>query len=194
VEDQPPVIPEELRDRVNRNRSQSNLLFALSFLIALGVHLALLLRDPTFELEVPENYLGPSAMQVPVDSGNIGPLFNVSFLAPEIFARDGTLRPEPPERVLEARHIDLSEPLGSDACGGRDPDSVFPVAGQVQVRVNEHGRVVSVEVRETTGNRCRDAIIAGIARSVWYRWLPNEDYPAPVELIQRMSVTEGGIW
>ena len=29
-----------------------------------------------------------------------------------------------------------------------------------------------------------------VAGDLWYRWLPNEEFPAPVELIQPLSFTE----
>jgi hypothetical protein len=157
------------------------------------VHLVVLLRSPTFEIALFEENQGPGATEIPLGSDGTSNLLNVMFLPPEILTESGGLRSEPPERVLDARHVDAREVLSSQACEGRDRESVVPVSGRVQVRVDEHGRVVRAEVIESSGDLCRDAVIAGIASSVLYRWLPNGEAPAPVDLIQPMRVTMGEI-
>lgn len=191
--DLPPEVPEEIRARHERNLRRSNVIFALSFLVALGVHLVILLRGPIFEVEIPEADPGPPAMDVQIDVVDVGSLLDVTFLPPVILAADGSLRPEPPERVLEAQQVDASDTLGSSACAGRARDSIVPFSGRVHVRVNQHGRVIRAEVRESLGDPCRDRLIAEISGSVWYRWLPNEEHPAPVDLIQPVRVTGGGV-
>jgi hypothetical protein len=135
----------------------------------------------------------PGVTEIPSGSEGNENLLKVMFLPPEIFTENGEFRTEPPERVLDARHVDVREVLSSQACEGRDRESVVPVSGRVQVRVDEHGRVVRAEVIESSGDLCRDAVIAGIASSVLYRWLPNGEAPAPVDLIQPMRVTMGEI-
>jgi len=184
---------EEIEGRIERVRRRSNVIFALSFMVALGVHVLVFRFGPTFETALFERNKGPGVIDVPVGGDSIGIFLNVMFYPPDIFTDSGELRTEPPERVLDARHVNVAGVLSSEPCEGRDRGSVAPVAGRVKVRVNEHGRVVRAEVRESTGDPCRDAVIAGIASSVWYRWLPNDAVPAPVDLIQPMRVTMGGM-
>lgn len=43
---------------------------------------------------------------------------------------------------------------------------------------------------QSSGFPCGDAVLQRIAGDLWYRWLPNDEFPPPVELVQTLSFTE----
>lgn len=192
-DDLSPEERDELKQRFDRYRTRSNQVFVLSFLIAAGLHLALFLRNPAREIEVPERDRNVATIDALEFPGAGGTLFSVMFDPPRILSPDGTFKREPPERVLLAQNIDVSQSLSSSVCEGRDSGSIASVSGQAHLRIGETGRVTRAEVRESTGDPCHDAVIAGIAGALWYRWLPNAEYPAPIELIQSMRIADGSL-
>ena len=42
----------------------------------------------------------------------------------------------------------------------------------------------------STGSACGDATLARVAGDLWYRWLPSEEFPAPVDVVQPLSFAE----
>ena len=60
--------------------------------------------------------------------------------------------------------------------------------GEVRLVVNEQGRVESKEVTRESGAPCGDRALLAVAGDLWYRWLPSRSHPAPVVLVQPVSV------
>jgi hypothetical protein len=109
---------------------------------------------------------------------------DVFFGPPKIFEPDGTLSTEAPDRVLEAARAIRLPP----ACSASALEVGTPGSGSVRLSVNGRGRVDSVALNESTGNACWDGVATQVAADLWYRWLPSDRFPAPVELLQPITV------
>jgi hypothetical protein len=88
--------------------------------------------------------------------------------------------------VLEARPI-LELP---DDCADLVPTGREPMSGLVRLRVPVDGRVDRVQLTQSTGDDCGDRVILAVADALLYRWLPNDQFPAPVDLIQPITLRE----
>lgn len=113
---------------------------------------------------------------------------NVHFGPPAILGDDGTTWQEPPERVLEARNVELLEINLPPECGSRERRGIVPAQARLRLELNAAGRVTNAKLAPATGNPCRDGMMTAIAARLWYDWLPNRTFAAPVELIQPMTV------
>ena len=98
----------------------------------------------------------------------------------------GGLSTEPPERTLEAKRL-VYLPA---ACRAIISGSGTIIDGSLRLKVRSTGRVDVVGVVRSTGIPCGDDVLKRVAGDLWYLWLPNSDYPAPVELIQPITLTE----
>ena len=56
--------------------------------------------------------------------------------------------------------------------------------------VDEGGRTDDVEIEQSTGDACADEVLSRVAGDLWYRWLPSEEFPAPVDLVQPITLAE----
>ena len=108
----------------------------------------------------------------------------VLFGPPKIFRADGTLSEEPPDRILEAVRVLGMPPL----CVGREIAAAAPGLGEVRLTVNARGRIDAVTLTRSTGDACWDQVATRVAGDLWYRWLPDERFPAPLELLQPLTV------
>jgi hypothetical protein len=70
-----------------------------------------------------------------------------------------------------------------------DPEQT-PLRGYVRLQVLASGRTLVAGIDESTGDRCADRVILDLARDLLYRWIPNERFPAPVQLIQPVTLIE----
>ena len=113
-----------------------------------------------------------------------GTSVDVFFGAPRIYRPDGTIAREAPDRVLEAKRILRMPP----ACLSRDVVPVAPGSGEVRLTVNARGRIDLVVLTRSTGDLCWDQVATRVAGDLWYRWLPNDGFPAPLELLQPLTV------
>lgn len=109
---------------------------------------------------------------------------DVFFGPPRIYQADGTLAHEPDDRVLEAARLLGMPPI----CLSREIPPRGPGSGEVRLVVNENGRIDRAALHESTGDSCWDAVAVRVAGQLWYRWLPSDDFPAPVELLQPITV------
>jgi hypothetical protein len=132
------------------------------------------LRVESPDVSDPESRVGEPAQGRPT-------YVEATFGPPDIFEADGTLSRQ--DRELEADHILLLPP----GCVVLSEDA-RPPAGRVRLRVWKSGRTDVVELAESTGSECGDEVITALADALWYRWLPNERYPAPVDLIQPVTL------
>jgi len=113
-------------------------------------------------------------------------MVDVRFGPPAITGADGTVTIEPPERILQVVRlvrlpVDCDVPLGSD-----DLD----LSGRVRLRVEADGRADLPDVVLGTGSPCADELMTQLAGDLRYRWLPSERFPAPVELVQPVTLVE----
>ena len=63
-----------------------------------------------------------------------------------------------------------------------------PGTGQVRLKVNSSGRIDAVALDQSTGDLCWDLVAIRVAGDLWYRWLPSKRFPAPLELLQPLTV------
>ena len=103
---------------------------------------------------------------------------------PAISNAMGGISVEPPEWILE---VDRLVYLPGN-CKALVKGSGAIVRGSVRLRVDETGRVDVRGIFQSAGFPCGDAVLQRIAGDLWYRWLPNDEFPAPVELIQPLVV------
>lgn len=113
-----------------------------------------------------------------------GTPIDVFFGPPRIYRTDGSLAEEPDDRVLEAARLMGMPPT----CLSREIPPSAPGSGEVRLVVNEDGRIDHVALTGSTGDACWDAVAVRVAGQLWYRWLPSDAFPAPVELLQPITV------
>ena len=121
-----------------------------------------------------------------VDEGAI-PL-DLFFGPPAIADAEGVFALEPPERVLEADRLVFLAP----GCRAIIVGSGAVIRGTVRLAVRSNGLADVVGVVRSTGSDCGDAAMERVAGDLWYRWLPSDEFPAPVELIQAVTIAERG--
>jgi len=167
--------PDELKARSRR-------IFFWSMVAAGAVHIVVIAfsswRASIADARPPE-VAQPSATQwtgAPVD---------IFFGPPRIFLPDETLAEEPPTRILEAARS-IHTP---SACSSREARSTTSVgSGVARLTVNESGRIDLASVAQSTGDQCWDAVALRVVKDLRYEWLPSERFPAPVEVLQPMTV------
>lgn len=111
---------------------------------------------------------------------------SVLFGPPTIFTADGRGRTEPNDRILEAERL-TELPV---SCGTRRARAAFPVSGTVRLSIRASGDADVIRMAESTGSACADDVIRTVASALRYHWLPDERYPAPVQLVQPVTVAE----
>lgn len=172
------------KKRSEQVREQNRRALAWGLVIAAVLHVAFFALSPTWEAEPSEGWTKGSEEEAPEFAT---PVFvRISFGPPAIEAPDGTIHQEPADRMLEAeRLVRLPEPCREEAESAGELPS-----GSVRLRVNAGGRVTATAIEESTGLTCGDELITMVADALWYRWLPSERHPAPVELVQPVTLLE----
>ena len=154
--------------------------------VAAAAHVAVFALSPDFEtqplVEADEDRGGPTRWT------REPRVIEVLFGPPTIRAADGSLWTEPAERVLRTERV-TQFPAGCEALGSEE---AHPLQVGLRLRVSESGHATVLGVAESTGNACGDAVLAVVASSLRYHWLPNERFEAPVELTQ--PVTLAAVW
>lgn len=113
-------------------------------------------------------------------------MVDVRFGPPAITGADGTVTIEPPDRILQVvRLVRLPEncdiPKGSRDLG---------LSGRVRLRVGVDGRADLPEIVSRAGSPCADELMTQLAGDLRYGWLPSERFPAPIELVQPVTLVE----
>lgn len=114
----------------------------------------------------------------------------VSFGPPAIFTAEGTVQEEPPDRVLDVGRVLWMRPECTAALVGRGG----ALSGRVRLQVGAAGRVEMAQLIDGTGDACGDETILRVANVLWYHWLPDERYPAPVRLEQPIELADAREW
>ena len=173
---------EELRQRDRR-------VLLVSLLVAAVLHAAVLFLVPATQVPV----LVTSGDSLVLEEGRA--LFSAwdsvhaFFGPPEIRFSDGSTRPEPSDRVLDAGNVSVASIGLPDSCRGRAAASVVPVSARVGVHLDHRGLVDGARIIDGTGDGCRDGLLVAVASSVWYQWIPSDRIPAPVDLVQPISLS-----
>ena len=169
-----------MENRASEFRRGENKVLFWSLSFAAALHVALFLFWPTMTAEpFPEAKAGAGLNPVPV-------YVDVQFGPPDILEEDGSISKEPPDRVLRAdRILNLHTECPALAKAGRSP-----VNGSVRIRVGASGDAAAQGVYQSTGDPCTDRVIATVAGALKYHWLPSGRFPAPVDLIQPVSLHE----
>lgn len=175
----------ERESRVAELRDKGRRIFWFSMITAGLIHLVLLVVFQRHRVDVPIE----TAVRHEVNGeSEILRFVDVEFGPPEIFRVDGTTAREPPDRVLATRNVDLLEVYLPPECAEHQRREIVPADARLRLELNAAGRVERARLAAASGNPCSDGMMIGIAELLWYRWLPNETYSAPVELIQPMRV------
>lgn len=171
-------------EQIARRRKTERKVFIRGWSVAAALHVILFLgwRESR---EVRVTVPNPDLETVEIIDREPIPL-ELSFGPPTIRNVTGGVSVEPPERTLE---VDRLVYLPGN-CKALIKGSGAVVRGSVRLAVNETGRTDVRGIHQSTGYPCGDAALQRIAGDLWYRWLPNEEFPAPVELIQPLSFKE----
>ncbi len=169
-----------MKSREERRRSERRVML-WSLTIAAVVHVLALLSLPGLRPSEFED-LEDQRDELTVVAGSAIPL-DLFFGPPVIWGAEGRLNLEPPERVLEeGRAVFVSA-----NCKRLIEESTDVMHGTVRLSVLETGLVDVIGVVESTGTVCGDYVIERVAGDLLYRWLPNDEFPAPVELVQPLT-------
>lgn len=171
-------MTEDAKSRSTLLRERYRRVLLWSFGAAALLHVLVLLFWPGFRAEP---VFTADSLSAAVAAGEAVPTYvELLFGPPEILTGDGSFFRE--ERQLETEHL-LVLPR---ECEG---DSiVLPTQGKVGLRVWKSGRVDVTALAQGTDDECGDALIKAVAGALWYRWLPSEEFPAPVDLVQPVTV------
>lgn len=173
-----------MSERIAQRRKAERKVFIWGWSVAAALHVILFLgwRESR---EVRVTVPNPDLESVEIVDREPIPL-ELFFGPPAISNPTGGISVEPPERVLE---VDRLVYLPGN-CKALVKGSGAIVRGSVRLAVGETGRVDVRGIFRSTGFPCGDAVLQRIAGDLWYRWLPNDEFPAPVELIQPLSFAE----
>lgn len=168
--------------RVEELRRRHRRILGWSFALAALIHLGLFVLAPSYSRLAGER--DTSLDTAPAEGARGTVLVNVTFGPPSISLEDGTVRLEPPDRVLEARRVNVARTWLGRECQWVRRDGLGSAEGAVRLQVHATGRVARTTVAESSGDVCKDKVLETIAGSLWYHWLPDAEAPAPVDLVQ----------
>ena len=172
--------------RAEQLRRQYRRILGWSVVVAIVVHAGIFVMSPDWEI--------PRFASVEpqfVDDEEFVPalaLIDATFGPPLIRLPDGTIRQEPPNRVLEAKEVDLRGVRWSTECHWVLTEDFGSVDGEVRLEVGEFGLVSRARISRSSGDGCLDQLLVAVAGTLWYRWLPRADAEAPVDLVQPIRV------
>jgi hypothetical protein len=149
------------------------------------LHVGVFVFSPTFRATP---LAGSGAQPADSVSSSGAPIFvEVLFEPPTILLEDGGAWTEPPDRVLNAgRGIELPGDCLPPRIG------VEGRIGEVRLQVKASGRVKVLGLSRSSGNACLDGVLRTVAGDLWYHWLPNSRFPAPVDLFQPIRISRLG--
>ncbi|MDX1396830.1 MAG: hypothetical protein R3195_20820 [Gemmatimonadota bacterium] len=169
-----------MRSRADELRRQHRKALAWALAAAAALHVVIFLFLPGLRNDS-EWSADPELLGVNARGGT---LVDVRFGPPLITIAGGAVWQEPPERVLQVVRM-MRLPASCDALRGT-PN----IDGSVRIRVDPAGYAKRVETAESTGHPCADQVIEELAGDLQYHWLPSERFPAPVFLVQPVTLVE----
>ena len=180
----------DLGDRMERNaanlRSKHHKVLAWSIAAAVAIHVGVFVLAPEFDVEPLGGLDGENNVGDPMPI--LAPrVLSVFFGPPSIAMPDGSEWQEPDDRVLEAVRVTEFPP----ECATNARARLTQQRGSVRLRVNQGGRAAVIDLVEGTGDPCGDRLLKSVAGALRYHWLPNTRFPAPVELVQPLTLAEG---
>ena len=168
--------------RSDELRRRDRRVLGWSLVVAAVVHGAVFALAPGFRgetLGTPDLELDSTGV---VGGGNA--TVEVVFGPTVVRLADGADWTAPPERVLWAeRAVRLQ-----DACLGLASEARPPATGRVGLRIKPSGRVDVLGLAASSGDPCADRVLSEVAGDLWYHWLPNEQFGAPVEVEQPVTL------
>ena len=171
----------ERSTRLRRKRQRR--IFRYSLAIAVVAHALVLWFSPWFRNDPRLSPGTELAQGAEPPFGGIA--VNVIFGPPAIVDGNGALAQEPDWRVLSASRV-LPPPPG---CASHDWFEPAFAKGEVRLILGETGRPDTVSLAVTTGDRCWNGVMVGLAGDLRYLWLPNDEHVAPVELVQPVTLS-----
>ena len=171
-----------MRTTAAEHRAKQRKVLAWSFMSAFVLHVAVLVFIATRTIE-PEPRTSAFGVSSATSATGERLSLEVHFGPPTIATSNGISFREPPNRRLKTIHV-TTIPAGCDDLfqGTRSQFS-----GDVRLLVRESGFVDAVELTRGTGLPCADAVLRSVAGALRYHWLPNERFPAPVDLVQPVA-------
>lgn len=171
-----------MSSRSSQLRRRHRRIVGWSLGVAVLAHAALFLMSPSFSRTAWE-------LERPADAGGAQgvagmQLVDVTFGPPEIRLEDGTVRQEPPERVLQALSVNVDGTWLGPECQAVRAEGIGFAEGAIRLQVESSGRISRTEVAQSSGDPCRDRVLEEVARSLRYHWLPDAEAPAPVDVNQ----------
>ena len=167
-------------------RRTSRRIFGWSLAVAVCLHAALFLFSPQFKVVLPDG-MAVRSPEVGREEGEAR-WVDVSFGPPTIFLGNGVERHEPRDRVLEARAVNIGGISLEPECEGVRSAPLGESRATVNLKVGWDGRVTAARLGEGSGDACVDQLLVAVAGTLWYRWLPDAEASAPVELEQPMVI------
>jgi hypothetical protein len=171
---------EEVRRRDRR-------ILAWSLAAAALVHVAIFALAPSIRVEP----FGGSDVELDTTgvAGGANATVKVLFGSPTIVVADRAAWTAPPERVLTAeREVHLR-----DDCFGLATEGRTPASSRVGLRIRASGRVDVLGVVSSSGDACADQVLKEVAADLWYHWLPNERFEAPVDVEQPVTLISAAL-
>lgn len=171
-----------MRTRSEQLREKHRRILAWSLGGAVAIHLAVFLLVPEFQVEP----LGGSDTVLDTTGVASGANATVELLfgPPAVRQTDGSHWTAPPDRVLSAER----EARLEANCLAVGREGRLPLRIVVHLRVRPSGRVDVRGLSDGEGDPCGARIIQEAAGALWYRWLPDERFPAPVEVVQPVTL------
>ena len=168
--------------RREQHRKSARRIFLWSLALAVALHMVVFLTVPGLRVSV------VAAFRDQADNPDLPSALHLDlfFGPPAIENASGELLLEPPERILRTDRL-VSLPA---TCRAIIKGSGTDMRGSVSLTVGPEGFTTVHGVVESTGFPCGDGTLERVAGDLWYRWLPNDEFPAPVELIQPMVFQE----
>lgn len=166
---------QELRERYRR-------ILAWSLVAAVAAHVAVFVLAPRFRA----GPLGSADLDVDTIgvAGGANAFVDVLFGPPSVRESDGRTWTAPDDRILPAER---GVRLERQCLALLRPDRT-PLHGRVQLRVKASGRVDVLALPGSTGDPCGDRILEDVAGDLWYHWLPSARFPAPVDVVQPVTL------
>ncbi len=165
-----------------QHRKQYRKILTWSFVAAVIVHIAVIWGSPDFEVE-PLSPQGSTA-EGDIEDDALTTALEVVFGPPIITTADGSFWQEPEDRTLEAMRL-TELPL---LCAHLSAQPNLPMRATFHLTVSSRGHAKVEEIAESTGDNCADGALSRAADALRYHWLPSSRFPAPVSLVQPVTL------